>query len=223
MNDRDDIADWARMALGHTPATPALFARALTHGSLAEDNYQRLEFLGDRVLGLIMAEWLYEKFPSEPEGKLAHRLNGLVSRETCAEIGREIGVAARLRLGRQAQDDGAFQSDNVLGDVVEALIGALWLDGGPEAARRFVHARWAGLIEGQRQPPKHPKAMLQEFAASRNRKPPAYEIIERSGPDHRPRFRVKVSVNGLGEAEGEGASRQEAETAAARALMEKLV
>lgn len=222
MNDTDDLTGWARAALGHAPADPALFARALTHGSKAEDNYQRLEFLGDRVLGLIMADWLYAQFPAEPEGKLAQRFNGLVSRETCAEVGREIGVAAQMRLGRQAQDDGVFDSDNVLGDVVEALIGALWLDGGAEAANRFVRARWAGLIEGQRQPPKHPKAMLQEYAASKNRKPPTYEIVDRSGPDHRPRFTVRVSVNGFGSADGSGTSRQEAETAAAKVMMESL-
>lgn len=217
-----NLEKWIAAALDHKPKQADLFARALTHGSHGESNYQRLEFLGDRVLGLIVAEWLYERFPDETEGKLAHRLNGLVSREVCAEVGREIGVKAYMRLGRQALDDGVFESDNVLGDVVEALIGALWLDGGQDAASRFVHRHWADMIEGQRQPPKHPKAALQELAAAKNRKPPAYEIVDRSGPDHRPRFIIRVSVNGLGTADGTGTSRQEAETAAARALLEKL-
>ena len=218
----DDLATWIEAALGHKASDIALFARALTHGSHGEDNYQRLEFLGDRVLGLVMADWIYARFPKDAEGKLAHRLNGLVSREVCAEIGRDIGVAARMRLGRQALDDGVFSSDNVLGDVVEALIGALWLDGGLDAARRFIETRWKDHIDGQRQPPKHPKAALQELAAAKSRKAPLYEVTVRSGPDHRPRFTVRVSVGSLGEAEGEGLSRQEAETAAAKAMLEKL-
>jgi len=217
------LSDWIAIALGHEPAVPTLFAQALTHGSHGEADYERLEFLGDRVLGLAMADWLYTRFPNEAEGKLAHRLNSLVSREICAEIGREIGVAAWLRLGRQALDDGVFESDNVLGDVVEALIGALWIDGGLAASTRFIRDKWAERIDGQHQPPKHPKAALQELAAAKNRKPPVYVITDRSGPDHRPRFSIRVSVNGLGEAEGAGSSRQEAETVAARALLEKLV
>lgn len=221
MSDQD-LEGWIAQALGHRPRDAALFARALTHGSHGENNYQRLEFLGDRVLGLVMADWLYAKFPNDAEGKLAHRLNGLVSREVCADIGRRIGVAQWLRLGRQALDDGVFSSDNVLGDVVEALIGALWLDGGLTAANAFIRGQWADLIDGQRQPPKHPKAALQELAAARNRKPPVYEVVGRSGPDHRPRFMVRVSVGSLGSAEGEGASRQEAETAAAKTLLENL-
>lgn len=217
-----DLAGWVAETLGHAPGNVALFARALTHGSHGEPDYERLEFLGDRVLGLVVADWLYRRFPDEPEGKLAARFNGLVSREVCAEIGRDIGVRRWLRLGKQALDDGVFESDNVLGDAVEALIGALYLDGGMTVAEALIRKRWAELIDGQRQPPKHPKAQLQELAAAKNRRPPAYAITDRSGPDHRPRFTVRVSVNGLGEAEGTGSSRQEAETVAAKALLEKL-
>lgn len=217
-----ELLAWIETTLGHRPRDAALFGRALTHGSLGEPDYERLEFLGDRVLGLAIAEWLYALFPDEPEGKLAHRLNGLVSGEVCAEIAREIGLPSHLRLGRQASDDGVFESDNVLGDVVEALIGALWLDGGADAANAFVRRYWADRIGDQRTPPKHPKALLQEWAAAHNRKPPAYDILDRSGPDHRPIFAVRVTVNGAGSGEGSGPSRQEAETAAARDLLGKL-
>jgi ribonuclease-3 len=218
----ESLTDWIARQLGHAPHNLGLFQRALTHPSHGEAHYQRLEFLGDRVLGLVIAAWLYDRHAEEAEGKLAHRFNGLVSREVCADIGREMELTPWLRLGRQALDDGVFESDNVLGDVVEALIGALYLDGGMEPAERFIRARWAERIGGQRTPPKHPKAALQELAAARNRKPPAYTIIDRSGPDHRPSFTIRVQVNGLGEADGAGTSRQDAETAAAKALLEKL-
>ena len=111
--------------------------------------------------------WLYERYPNEPEGQLSRRYNALVARETCAEIGREIGLPALIRLGKQARDDGASESDNVVGDVVEALIGALFLDAGLEAAQRFILAAWAPLLEGQGRAPEHPKSALQELAAAR--------------------------------------------------------
>jgi ribonuclease-3 len=218
----ETVTAWIVKTLGHRPRDVALYLQALTHPSHSEKNYQRLEFLGDRVLGLAMADWLYALHAGEAEGKLAHRFNGLVSREVCADVGRDIGLTPWLRLGRQALDDGVFESDNVLGDVVEALIGALYLDGGIKVAESFIRKHWAARIDGQGLPPKHPKAMLQELAAAKNHKPPVYEIVDRSGPDHRPHFIVRVQVNGLGEAKGHGASRQEAETAAAQALLEKL-
>lgn len=219
----ESLPDWIARVLGHTPRDVALFQRALTHPSYGGAHYQRLEFLGDRVLGLVISDWLYARHTEEAEGKLAHRFNGLVSREVCADVGRDLVLTPWLRLGRQALDDGVFESDNVLGDVTEALIGALYLDGGMEAAERFIRTHWEDRISGQRVPPKHPKAALQELAAARNRKPPAYTIIDRSGPDHRPSFTIRVQVNGLGEADGTGTSRQEAETVAAKALLEKLI
>ncbi len=193
----ENLATWIENSLGHRPHDLGLFQRALTHPS-------------------------HGRHAEEAEGKLAHRFNGLVSREVCADVGRDLILTPWLRLGKQALDDGVFESENVLGDVVEALIGALYLDGGMEAAEPFIRTHWAERIGGQRVPPKHPKAALQELAAARNRKPPAYAIVDRSGPDHRPHFTVKVQVNGLGEADGTGTSRQEAETVAAKALLEKL-
>jgi ribonuclease-3 len=209
--------------LGHTFADPGLLRRALTHASAtASASNERLEFLGDRVLGLVMAQWLYTRFPDEKEGQLSRRFNQLVAGDTCATIAREIGVRNHLRLGKQARDDGAIDSDNVLGDVTEGLIGALYLDHGMEAARALILRLWQGQVEGQGSAPKHPKSAIQEWAAANNRKPPDYALIDRSGPQHALRFTVSVTIRGVGEARGEGASKQEAETAAAMALLEKL-
>jgi ribonuclease III len=174
------------------------------------------------VLGLVVATWLYEVFPDEPEGKLSRRFNALVARETCAEVARELGLGPRLRLGKQARDDGASDSDNVLGDVVEALIGALYLDSGLEAADAFVRRAWADRVSSRDRAPKHPKSALQEWAAANDRKPPEYRLAGRTGPHHAPRFVVEVAIRGVGEASAEGASKQEAETAAAAKLLEQL-
>ena len=217
-----DLAAWLTATLGHTPVDLVPFERALTHGSQAAANYERLEFLGDRVLGLVMAEWLFELFPGEPEGALSKRLNALVTGAVCADVARGLGVAAQLRLGKQARDDGAADSDNVLGDVMEALIGALYLEAGLAPARSAIRRAWADRPSRQRGAPQHPKSALQEWAAAHNRKTPAYDVVERSGPHHAPRFRVKASLGTFAEAEAEGGSKQEAETAAATALLGKL-
>jgi ribonuclease III len=208
---------------GHRPTDAALFLEALTHGSHGDRaDYQRLEFLGDRVLGLIIAEALYRRFPRESEGALAARLNGLVSRASCADVARSIGLGPHMRLGKQARDDGGRESDNILGDVVEALIGALFLDAGLDAARQFVMRHWQARIGAAKAAPKHPKSALMEWAAANRKKPPSYEVLDRSGPDHAPRFTVRAAVPHAGEAEGEGTSKAEAEAAAAAALLARL-
>jgi len=218
-----DVATFVRRQLGHKPKDVGLFELALTHSSVAgDDSYERLEFLGDRVLGLVIARALYERYPDEPEGNLSKRYNGLVDRSTCAENGREIGIPAFIRLGKQAREDRASESDNVVGDVMEALIGALYLDGGFEAAERFILRMWQPDLEVQRRAPQHPKSALQELAAARDLKPPVYEVVSRTGAHHAPRFAVRVSVARLGDATAEGASKQEAETAAAAALLSQL-
>ena len=209
-------------ALGRAPRDPKLFERALTHGSHSGETYERLEFLGDRVLGLVIANWLYERFPNEPEGKMSRRYNALVARETCADVGIALELPPHIRLGRQAREDHANLSSNVVGDVVEAILGAIYLDGGFEVAQRFVQANWGPFLDGQKRAPVHPKSGLQEIAAERKLGVPAYELVSRFGPHHAPRFRVKVSLGRHGEAEAEGASKQEAETAAAAALLEKI-
>ena len=217
-----DIVEFVRDELGHEPNDIALFELALTHSSLGGASYERLEFLGDRVLGHVIARSLYERHPSEPEGYLSRRYNVLVARETCAEIGRELGIPKRVRLGKQAREDGASQSENVVGDVVEALIGALLLDGGFEAAQAFVLRLWGPHLTEQRKAPQHPKSALQELAAASDRKPPLYEVVARTGAHHAPKFTIRVSIAGLGEATAEGTSKQEAETAAAAALLSQL-
>ncbi|HEY0085354.1 MAG TPA: ribonuclease III [Allosphingosinicella sp.] len=217
------LTRWVEETLGHPPKDPALFCRAVTHSSHSDhDDYERLEYLGDRVLGLSVAAWLFELFPAEPEGKLSRRLNALVAGETCAEVGRELGVPEHMRLGKQARDDGASDSDNVVGDVVEALIGALFLERGFEAAAAFVRKAWGQRVNTHDKAPKHPKSALQEWAAANNRKPPAYQLTDRSGPHHAPKFVVEVEIRGIGSASAEGDSKQEAETAAAAKLMEQL-
>ena len=208
--------------LGYQAVDHKLFERALTHGSHGGDTYERLEFLGDRVLGLVIAAWLYERFPSEPEGKMSRRYNALVTRETCAEVGRAMDLPRHIRLGKQAREDHANLSDNVVGDVVEALLGALYIDAGLARAEAFIRLHWAPFLDDQKRAPMHPKSGLQEIAASRNLGVPLYELISRFGPHHAPRFRVKVSLGTHGEAEAEGASKQEAEKTAAAALLERL-
>ena len=214
-----DVAAFVRDKLGHEPRDLALFELALTHSSIGKNSYERLEFLGDRVLGMVIAHALYERYPNEPEGNLSKRYNGLVDGVTCAQNGREIGVPQLVRLGRQAREDRASQSDNVVGDVVEALIGALFLDGGFDAAERFILKLWEPDLAVQRRAPQHPKSALQELAAAKGLRAPAYEVVSRTGAHHAPKFTVRVTVPTLGEATADGSTKQEAETASAAALL----
>ena len=206
---KGEIESFVR-GLGHEPNDLALFELAFTHSSV------------DRVLGMVIAAALYRRYPNEPEGDLSRRYNGLVDRDTCAENGREIGVPALIKLGKQAREDGANRSENVVGDVVEALIGALFIDGGIEAAERFILKLWGPDIASQRGAPQHPKSALQELAAAKGCKPPEYEVVGRTGAHHAPKFTIRVSVAKLGEAMADGSSKQEAETAAATALLSQL-
>ncbi|MET0588863.1 MAG: ribonuclease III [Novosphingobium sp.] len=211
--------DFLTSLAGRAPADQALWLEALTHGSTGhERNYERVEFLGDRVLGLSIAEWLYA-IGTGDEGKLSQRLNALVSRSTCAEVARSIGLGDHIVLGKQARDDGGQDSDNILGDVMEALIGVTFLEQGYEGARDLVRKLWAEPVEGRAGQRKHPKSALQEWAAGNRRKTPEYRIVERSGPDHAARFTVAVAVKGIGEAQATGSSKQEAETLAAEEFM----
>ena len=212
--------------LAYEPQDSALFIEALTHGSsttkAAARTYQRLEFLGDRVLGLSIAHELYRRFPHEAEGQLSARLNGLVAGEVCADVARQLGLPPLVRMGKQARDDGGRDSDNILGDVIEALIGALYLEAGMDKAEAFILASWGARIGAVLEAPKHPKSALMEWAAAHKRKPPEYAIIARDGPDHAPRFTITVSVPHVGAAQGTGTSKQEAEKSAAAALLSQL-
>lgn len=216
------VMQWVGDRLDWSPRNARLFEQALTHGSAGRESYERLEFLGDRVLGLVIARWLFERFPNEPEGNMSRRYNALVARETCGEVGRELGIPEMVRLGKQAREDGATLSDNVIGDVVEALLGALLLDGGYDQAETVVRRFWAPYLNSQKKAPQHPKSQLQELAAARGLKAPLYELLGQFGAHHAPTFRVKVTVAGAGEAEAEGASKQDAEKAAAEALLERI-
>lgn len=211
---------WLADILPVGPSDISLYHRALTHGSTGQPDYQRLEFLGDRILGLVIAEMLYRRYPDEAEGRLSHRLNALVSGATCADIARQIGLPPYVRLGKQARDDGAQQSDNVLGDVMEAVIGALYLDHGLEAARTFIHKLWGALIETANGAPKHPKSELQEWCAANGRKVPEYVITKKEGPPHAMRFEITVTVKGFEPVSATANSKQAAETAAALAFLE---
>ena len=206
---------------GFTVGDEALWQAALTHGSMGEDeDYERLEFLGDRVLGLTIAQWLYGESDA-PEGKLAQRLNAIVSRQMCATVARGIGLGEHLRISKQARADGGMDSENILGDVMEALLGAQFLDNGYEAARDLIHQLWRPALESGAGESKHPKSALQEWAAGSRRKPPEYEVVDRSGPDHAAQFTVRVSVHKVGEATATASSKGQAERAAAKKFMEK--
>ncbi len=218
---RDETAAFLRALLGEDARDPGLWLEALTHGSTGDArNYERLEFLGDRVLGLVIAEWLHERGTGN-EGKLSQRLNALVSRDTNASVARAIGLAPHLRLGKQARDDGGTDSDNILSDVLEALLAASFLTRGFEPTRDLVRRLWADAVDGRVGQSKHPKSALQEWAAGNRRKMPEYRVVERSGPDHASHFRIMVAVHGVGEAEASGSSKQEAETAAAAEFLRR--
>lgn len=213
--------DWLYACLGYQPRDIEIFDRALTHGSTGKPDYQRLEFLGDRVLGLVIAEMLYARYHDEAEGRLSHRLNALVSGATCAQIARDIDLPPHLKLGKQARDDGAQASDNVLGDVMESIIGAIFLDQGIDAARQFIIANWSAQIEAAPSAPKHPKSALQEWCAANNRKTPEYTVTNKEGPPHAMRFEVTVAVKGFDPISATAHSKQAAETAVAEQFLEQ--
>jgi len=214
--------------LGHSFADPALLRTALTHGSATEaragagaQSYERLEFLGDRVLALLLAEWLLERHPDEREGQIARRHAQVVRREALAEVAGRIGLGPHLLLARAEAEQGGRDKPSVLADACEAVIGALYLDGGLAAARGFVRAAWAPILDGITGPPKDAKTALQEWLQARGHPLPGYAEVARSGPEHAPAFRVLAEGGGLG-AEGEGASKRAAEQVAAAALLDAL-
>lgn len=213
-------ADWAGDALGHVFADMTLLEAALSHSSAGGASYERLEFLGDRVLGLVIADWLMARFPQENEGQISRRFAQLVRKERCADVARAIEAAAHIRLERAARTAKVQESGNVLADVCEALIGALYLDGGFAVAQRFVRQHWEGFITGDAA--QDPKSALQEWAQGRGLPLPHYRVTERSGPDHAPMFTLEVSVQGHGLAVATAASKQEAQKKAAALLLDQI-
>lgn len=216
----------ASEALGHDFADPALLDTALTHASAAtpaRPSNQRLEFLGDRVLGLLVAELLLARHPEAAEGELAPRLNELVRKETCAEVARAAGLDRALRLGPGEARSGARRRDAVLGDAAEAALAAVFLDGGIDAARAVVARHWGPRLEGQgAETPRDAKTALQEWAQARGLKPPRYLELERRGPDHAPRFLVAARLETGAEAQAEAGSKRAAEQEAAATLLRLL-
>jgi len=211
--------------LGHRFGEPALLEQAVTHPSAtspARPDNQRLEFLGDRVLGLIVAEALLAAYPGEAEGALAPRFNALVRGETLAEIAVEIGLGEFLRLGRSEATGGGRKKKAILADAMEAVIAALFLDGGMAAAQHFVLARWQGRIEAQDEAPMDAKTRLQEWAQGRGMAPPAYAVTGREGPDHAPRFTIEARLESGETTAGQASSKKQAEQVAAAALLARL-
>ena len=219
-----DLAALARR-LGHDFRDPRLLTQALTHPSAAEaarHSYERLEFLGDRVLGLIVAELLFAKFPKEPEGALARRLAQLVRRETLAQVAAELEFGRYLILAKSERQAGEEANPALLADACESVIAALYLDGGLAAARAFIEPLWAPLLAADRTPPQDAKTALQEWAQARGLPLPDYREVRRKGPPHEPVFTVEVSVQGGSPTIGEGRSKRLAEQEAAGALLRQL-
>lgn len=212
-------------AIGHQFAQPDLLIRALTHASIASptrpDN-QRLEFLGDRVLGLVMADALFAADPTASEGQLAPRYNALVRKEACADVARACGLGDVLKLGRSEMVSGGRRKEALLGDAMEALIAAVYMDAGLDAARALILRLWGDRIAAVKSDARDPKTSLQEWAQARGQQPPVYKETARSGPDHAPQFTVEVRLDS-GEVETATAgSKRMAEMAAARKLLAQL-
>jgi ribonuclease-3 len=228
--------------IGHAFARPELLADALTHPSALPSprrparrrprralpsgaprgGYERLEFLGDRVLGLVIADLLWRGFEHEQEGPLTRRLTHLVNRDALARVAAAIGLDRHLRLSPAEAAAGAARNPGILADVLEAVIAAIYLDGGFAAATAFIERFWEPLITEMEAPPSDAKTELQEWAQARGLKLPAYQLIATSGPDHAPQFTVAVRVAGFDEASATASSKRAAETGAAAALLEGL-
>ena len=237
---QDDPCRRIEALLGRRFTRPELLREALTHRSAAHEGRQRprsaasrgtspaasrsnerLEFIGDRVLGLLMAEWLIERFPDEQEGELGPRHAHLVSRPVLARIAEQVGLAAALEVAPHEARAGIRQAANVLADAIEAVLGAAYLDGGLEAARHFVRVAWREAMVGQALPPKDPKTALQEWLLARGMPLPSYAVESADGPSHAPRFVIRVEACGR-TGSGAAGSKRAAESAAAAALLRQL-
>ena len=213
--------------IGHKFADPNLLVTAMTHVSALKpsrkrgESYQRLEFLGDHVLGLIVSDMLYRSFPNADEGELSKRLADLVRKESCADVAKSLGLADDIKLGAVGAGAGVRLRKSVLGDICEAVIGAVYLDGGYEAASEFVARNWTERMKKPRQPLRDPKTVLQEWAQGKGLPTPVYREVERTGPHHDPQFRVAVDLPGLAPAEGVGGSKRAAEKVAASVMIER--
>jgi ribonuclease-3 len=222
---RDHQALEAR--LGYRFADPELLDRALTHSSAVSpgkriaQSYQRLEFLGDRVLGLVIADLLYRKLPKSNEGELSRALNALVRKETCAMVARRLNIGPDLNLGDSEARTGGAEKDAILGDVTEAIIGAIYCDGGLGRAYEMIETLFGSLMGVAGDNRADAKTTLQEWAQGRGLEPPAYVETERTGPDHAPQFTISVRVAGFEPLSASGTSKKLAEHKAAEAFLRR--
>ena len=219
--------DACEEAIGYRFKDSTLLDRAMTHrsavsGGQAEWSNERLEFLGDRVLGLIIARFLIERFPKDREGALAPRLNALVSRDACADIGAALGLEQFLIVDRAERAAGAASRPSLLSNATEALLGAIYLDGELRAASKFIQQHWKSALQKADEVQRDPKSALQEWVQGRGGSTPIYELLEQAGPDHAPTFKVSVCIDGGNTQTGVGASKQDAERAAAAAMLEQV-
>jgi ribonuclease-3 len=230
LNGRRLMSNMLEASLGHRFDRPELLDQALTHSSASHlatartggaRSYERLEFLGDRILGLIIAEMLLAAYPDEAEGALARRHAELVRKETLAAVAGEIDLAQHVRLPL-IEEPAASSNPSLLADVCEAVIAALYLDGGFSSARNFISQHWTARMTAALAPPKDPKTALQEWAQGRGRKLPAYRLLKAEGPPHHPIFTVAVEVDGVGEQTATGASKRQAEATAAALLLQQI-
>ncbi|MBI1418649.1 MAG: ribonuclease III [Limimaricola sp.] len=211
--------------LGHDFARPELLVRAVTHSSMASvhrDDNQRLEFLGDRVLGLVIAEALLAADPAASEGMLAPRFNALVRKETCADVARALDLGAVLKLGRSEMQSGGRRKAALLADAMEAVIAAVYEDAGFEAARDVVLRHWRARIGSVKEDARDAKTALQEWAQARGLPPPAYVETARSGPDHAPEFTIEVRLETGAAAIATANTKRQAEQAAAKSLLKQV-
>ena len=226
-NTRLTAIDTVQDKLGYRFRDKALLELALTHASVAEgarkqaDN-ERLEFLGDRILGLMIAEALMNAFPEAEEGELSRRFHSLVSREACADVARKIELGSAVRLAAGETKSGGRSNPTILGDACEALMAAVYLDGGYDAVVRAFGPLWTeALHESGNVSRSNPKSFLQEWAVANGKGPPVYNLLGRRGPDHAPIFTIEVVIGGLAPQSASGKSRQEAEKTAALSLIER--
>jgi ribonuclease-3 len=213
--------------IGHSFTDPNLLMQAITHVSALKsgrkrgDSYQRLEFLGDHVLGLVVSDMLYHAYPNADEGELSKRLAELVRKESCADVAKSLGLLDDIKLGSVGSSADARLRKSILGDICEAVIGAIFLDGGHAAADEFVKRNWTERMHKPRRPLRDPKTVLQEWAQGKGLPTPVYREVERTGPHHDPQFRVAVDLPGLAPAEGIGGSKRAAEKVAASVMIER--
>ena len=219
-------------ALGHSFSSPEYAIAALTHSSMrttpegrqeAPESYERLEFVGDRVLGLVVSEMLYNRFPDEREGDLAKRHTELVRRETLAEVAVKLDIGPMIRMSKGELDGGGQRKKSLLADVVEAVIAALYLDAGLEPVKAFIDAHWSPLLEAAKRPPRDPKTALQEWAQGRALALPVYTLERQSGPSHEPEFEISVRVEGFHPVAATAGSKRAAEREAAAILLERVL